>query len=148
MRRKGLEGSIVRFAFTEHGITFVEVLIVVLIIGVLFLIALRDYFGTEGGFRAKRDAKQAVDRANVHAINSALALYKLRNNGACPADAAALTGSAFFGTVTYFRDGIPLDPWTNTATPYAATYVAAECRVRMRLGGINHAAITTGPGHP
>lgn len=142
MRRHASEGI-----GGEHGITFVELLVVVLIIGVLVLLALLDYFGAEGGFRAKRDAKGAVDRTNVHAINSALALFKLRNV-ACPADAVALTGTAFFGSTAYFPDGPPVDPWTNSATPYATTYVAAACRVQMSLGGVNHAGITWGVGHP
>lgn len=143
MRRRASEGT-----GGEHGISFVELLVVVLIIGVLVLLALLDYFGDEGGFRAKRDAKRAVDRTTVHAINSALALFKLRSNGACPADAAALAGTAFFGDTAYFPDGPPVDPWTNTATPYATTYVAAECRVQMSLGGVNHAGIMSGVGHP
>ncbi len=119
----------------EGGFTFVEVLAVILILGVLVAIALPNYFGAEA------DARRSVDMTNVRAINSALALYNYRNN-ACPADAAAFT--AFLGNTTYFPDGLPLDPRNNTITPYVNTYSAALCRVQMSAGGVNH---DTGAGH-
>ena len=119
----------------EQGFTFVEVLAVVLILGVLIAIALPNYFGVQ------TDAQRSVDITNVKSINSALALYQYRNN-ACPADAAAFT--AFLGNTTYFPDGTPTDPRTNNATPYVNTYSAALCRVQMSAGGVNH---DTGAGH-
>lgn len=119
----------------ERGYTFVEVLAVILILGVLVAIALPNYFGAE------QDARRTADMANVRAINSALALYQYRNN-ACPADAAAFT--AFLGNTTYFPDGTPTDPRNGTVTPYVTTYGAAVCRVQMSAGGVNH---DTGVGH-
>src|SRR3990170_6779816 len=113
-----------RYVSNDGGFTFLELLAVMLLLGVLILVALPNYFGAEN------EARKAVDQANVRVINSALALYMFKNNGACPA-AAALTGSAFFGSVTYFPDGSPTDPWTITSTPYANTYVQADCRVKM-----------------
>jgi len=120
---------------TEHGYTFVEVLAVILILGVLVAVALPNYFGAE------QDARRTADMANVRAINSALALYQYRNNG-CPADAAALT--AFLGNTAYFPDGAPSDPRNGLSTPYATSYSAALCRVQMSGGGVNH---DTGAGH-
>lgn len=120
---------------TENGYTFVEVLAVVLILGVLVAVALPNYFGAE------QDARRTADMANVRAINSALALYQYRNNG-CPADATVFT--AFVGNTTYFPDGLPVDPRTGTITPYVATYSAALCRVQMSAGGVSH---DTGAGH-
>ena len=119
----------------ERGYTFVEVLAVILILGVLVAVALPNYFGAE------QDARRTADMANVRAINSALALYQYRNNG-CPADAAAFT--AFLGNTTYFPDGTPADPRNGLATPYATTYSAALCRVQMNAGGVNH---DSGVGH-
>src|SRR3970040_1787636 len=72
------EGHCMRHLSNESGFTFVELLAVVLLLGILVLVALPNYFGAES------DARRAADRANVRAINAALALYRYRNNGTCP----------------------------------------------------------------
>jgi prepilin-type N-terminal cleavage/methylation domain-containing protein len=125
-----------RYLRGEQGFSFIELLAVVLLLGVLILIAAPNYFGAEG------QAKSKVDQANVRAINTALALYKFKNNGTCPADATAFT--AFLGDTAYFPDGAPTDPYTSDSGPYADTYDAAVCRVKMSGGGVDH---STGAGH-
>jgi prepilin-type N-terminal cleavage/methylation domain-containing protein len=105
----------------EGGFTFVEVLAVILVLGVLVAIALPNYFGAEA------DARTAVRTANVRSINSALALYQYRNNGTCPADATAFT--AFLNDTTYFPDGAPTDPVGGGQTFFSTNYQAARCRV-------------------
>jgi general secretion pathway protein G len=104
----------------EGGFTFIEVLAVLLVLGVLVAIALPNYFGAEA------DARTAVRTANVRSINTALVLYQYRNS-ACPADATAFT--AFLNDTAYFPDGAPTDPVGGGQTFFSTNYNAARCRV-------------------
>src|SRR3972149_4514456 len=95
-----------RHLSNEGGLTFVGLPALVLLLGTPVLVALPNYFGAEN------DARREVDRANVRSVNAALALYRFRNNGTCPA-AGGVAG--FLEGTQYFPAGAPIDPWTNPA---------------------------------
>jgi prepilin-type N-terminal cleavage/methylation domain-containing protein len=119
----GKEGGGMRTVSEESGFTFIEVLAVVLLLGILALVALPNYFGTQV------DAQTAVRASNVAAINTALALYQYRN-GVCPPAGPDATIGAFLADATYFPDGTPLDPFTKTNASFIANYTAATCRTK------------------
>ena len=103
----------------EHGFTFMEVLAVVLLLGILALIALPNYFGAATG------TQNAVRSSNVSAINTAVSLFQYRNNGLCPGQGGAPeTFAQFLADTTYFPDGPPLDPTVNppASTSFSTNY--------------------------
>jgi len=104
-----------------------EVLAVVLLLGILALIALPNYFGASIG------AQNSVRASNVSAINTAVAMFQYRNNGLCPGQVGAPeTFAAFLADVLYFPDGLPLDPTVNppASTPFVTNYSIVTCRTR------------------
>jgi prepilin-type N-terminal cleavage/methylation domain-containing protein len=107
----------------EAGFTFMEVLAVVLLLGILALVALPNYFGTQA------DAQNAVRASNVSAINTALALYQYRNGG-CPPTGPDGSIGAFLTDKAYFPDGSPVDPFTKDSSTFISNYVPANCRTK------------------
>jgi len=116
-----------RYLRDQSGLTLVELLAVILILGILVAAALPNFLSAED------NARDAVDRANVRAINAAIELWRYRNGGACP---TSLTSANIWNT-TYFPDGVPQDPIDgfNTSSrtvpgdPYPGDYNASQCRV-------------------
>jgi type II secretory pathway pseudopilin PulG len=100
-----------------------EVLAVVLLLGILALVALPNYFGTQA------DAQNAVRASNVAAINTALALYQYRN-GVCPPAGPDASMAAFLADTAYFPDGSPVDPFTKDNSTFITNYTAANCRTK------------------
>ena len=113
-----------RRASGEAGFTFMEVLAVVLLLGILALVALPNYFGTQ------TDAQTAVRASNVASINTAVALYEYRNNGAYPGQAGQPTFTAFLSLPAYFPDGAPVDPFTRDSSTFITNYSTVTCRTR------------------
>lgn len=108
----------------EAGFTFIEVLSVVLLLGILALVALPKYFGTQ------HDEQTATRASNVAGINTALARYQYRNNGACPDQGGQPTFTAFLADTGYFPDGAPVDPFTKDSSTFIANYTVATCRTK------------------
>jgi general secretion pathway protein G len=110
---------------SESGFTFMEVLAVVLMLGILALIALPNYFGATG------TAQTAARSSNASAINTAVSLFQYRNNGLCPGQGGAPeTFTQFLSDATYFPDGPPADPTANppSSTPFITNYSTTTCR--------------------
>ncbi len=118
----------VRVLRDQRGLTLVELLAVILILGILVAAALPNFLSAED------NARDAVDQANVRSINAALELYRYRN-GSCPTSSSAFN-TAILTNPTYFPDGAPKDPIdgfpgsiTRPGDPYYNDYDPATCRV-------------------
>lgn len=128
-----------------RGFSFIEVLAVLLVVGLLWAMALPRYFKIRGDvLKAREEAMTIADLATVRAINSTVALFQLRNQGACPGQGDQPTFAAFLADRVYFPDGPAKDPRTGTPTPYERTYSSSRCRVGAVGGEVNH---KTGGGH-
>ncbi len=82
----------------KKGVTLVELLIVVLILGALAAIAVPRIMG--GATTAKTNACQS----NIDLINTGMELYRANND-------AYTTLATLFADVNYFPDGTPVCPF-------------------------------------
>ena len=92
----------------KNGVTLVELLIVVLILGALAAIAIPRL--TQSADTAKKNACAT----NLDIINSQIELYAADNDGTYPATLIDITNST-----TYFPDGPPQCPVTDANYPDA-----------------------------
>jgi type IV pilus assembly protein PilA len=76
----------------KKGFTLVELMVVVAIIGILVAIAVPIYNASQD--RAKANAC----KANLRTINGAISMYTANNDGALPADIAALKSGGYLQT--------------------------------------------------
>ncbi len=90
----------------KKGVTLVELLIVVLILGALAAIAIPRLT------QSADTAKTSGCKTNIDIINSQIELYAAEHDGAYPANLDVITNST-----TYFPDGAPKCPVTDANYP-------------------------------
>lgn len=90
----------------KKGVTLVELLIVVLILGALAAIAIPRL--TQSADTAKKNSC----KTNVDVINSQIELYAAEHDGTYPSNLEQITNST-----TYFPDGAPKCPVTDANYP-------------------------------
>ena len=112
LRSKGMEDR--RSSARCRGVTFLELIAVVLLVSVVILIALFSVG------RGKATADELACQDNMRAIHSALEIYWTKNDRTYPADQAAF--EQFLRDPAYFTEEprCPLDE--DRATHYLYTY--------------------------
>lgn len=94
----------------KKGVTLIELLIVVIILGALAAIAIPRIS------TSAHNARKYSCYTNVDILNSQLEMYAADNDGSYPADLAALTADA-----NYFPDTAPTCAITEATYPDALT---------------------------
>jgi len=90
----------------KRGVTLIELLIVVLILGALAAIAIPRLS------QSADTAKKNACATNIDIINSQIELYAADNDGVYPATLTVVTNS-----ITYFPDGPPICPVIDANYP-------------------------------
>lgn len=98
----------------KRGLTLIELLIVVIILGALAAIAIPRIT------TSATTAKINTCKTNVDTLNTAIEMYKI-DTGAYPADLATLTADA-----NYFPEGSPSCPFGTAYSYSTSTYRVSD----------------------
>ncbi|MBN1816025.1 MAG: prepilin-type N-terminal cleavage/methylation domain-containing protein [Sedimentisphaerales bacterium] len=91
----------------QKGITFTELLIVIVLLAVLGMVAVPRIS------RSAQNAKQNTCDTNVSVVNAAVEMYAREHNSQYPADTNDLTSKILLNT-QYFPEGVPSCPLGGT----------------------------------
>ena len=91
---------------STKGVTLIELMIVVLILGALAAIAIPRLS------QSADTAKKNACKTNIDLINSQIELYAAENDGTYPANLEVITDA-----IAYFPDGAPQCPVTDANYP-------------------------------
>jgi len=120
------------FLRNQDGMTLIELMIVVVVIGILAAIGMANYANMQ------EQAKVAHVKSNMHSVQLAAEDFANRNNGNYPASGAATTAEGGLTLVALLPSGgMPENPFTIAPTTLDFTNVLGSPPATDPAGGVS-----------